>query len=73
MTNIQRNIGIVKNKGSHSYYEILPVCIYLYLPIIGYISINEEVRIQLLVYGLFLKTAVTYSPTFTQYHRHDRA
>ena len=46
---------------------------YVYLPIIGYISINEEVRIQLLVYGLFLKTAVTYSPTFTQYHRHDRA
>ncbi len=55
MTNIQRNIGIVKNKGSHSYYEILPVCIYLYLPIIGYISINEEVRIHFHVYGLFLK------------------
>ena len=57
MTNIQKNIGIVKNKGSHSYYEILLLCMYLYLSIIlcmlGLYQ-KQKVRIQLLVYGLFI-------------------
>ena len=45
----------------------------LVYPLYAWIVSKAKVRIQLLVYGLFSKTAVTYSPTFTQYHRHDRA